>query len=218
VKLLIGNKNYSSWSLRPWLLLRQAGIAFQEEVLPFGTAAFKAGAKPSPTGKVPALIDGELVVWDSLAISEYVAEKWADKGLWPDAREARAVARSICAEMHSGFQDLRSRMTMNCQLRLSNVLFDKKVRRDQARIVEIWRDARARFGAGGPFLFGRFGVADAFFAPVTIRFVAYGVELPPVARQYVDTIQALPAMQEWMTAARAETTFYPDDEPYREAP
>jgi glutathione S-transferase len=219
VKLLIGNKNYSSWSLRPWLLLRQAGIPFQEELLPFGTPEFKARVtKHSPAGMVPVLVDGELAVWDSLAIAEYVAETWADKGLWPDGREARAVARSICAEMHSGFRELRSRMIMNCQVRFSNVLFDKKVRREQARIEEIWRDARARFGAGGPFLFGRFGVADAFFAPVTIRFVAYDVQLSPVARQYVDTIQALPAMQEWMSAARAETTFYAEDEPYREAP
>jgi glutathione S-transferase len=219
VKLVIGNKNYSSWSLRPWILLRQAGIAFEEEQLTFGTAEFKTRVrKYSAAGKVPLLIDGDLVVWDSLAIAEYVAEKFPGKGLWPAPAAARAVARSACAEMHSGFQDLRSRMTMNCQVHLTNVLFDKKVRREVARIVELWQDCRQRFGADGPFLFGRFGVADAFFAPVTIRFTNYAVELPPVARQYVDTIQALPAMQEWIAAARAETTFYDEDEPYRETP
>jgi glutathione S-transferase len=219
MKLLIGNKNYSSWSLRPWLLLRQAGIAFDEELIPFGTPDFTARVKRhSPAGRVPVLIDGDLVIWDSLAIAEYVAEKFPDKGLWPDATAARALARSICAEMHSGFADLRSRMTMNCQTRFSNVLFDVKVRRETARIIEMWQDARQRFGGSSPFLFGRFTVADAFFAPVTIRFTNYGVELPPVARQYVDTIQGLPAMREWLTAAQAETTFYPPDEPYRETP
>jgi glutathione S-transferase len=216
MKLIIGNKNYSSWSMRPWLLLRQAGIAFEEEVITFGSADFAARVRDySPAGKVPVLLDGELVIWDSLAIAEYVAEKFHDKGLWPDATGARALARSICAEMHAGFSDMRSRMTMNCQTHFANVLFDVKVRKDVARVVEIWQDARQRFGGAGPFLFGRFTVADAFFAPVTVRFANYGVELPPVARQYVDTIQALPAMQQWLTAARAETEFYVPDEPYR---
>src|SRR6185436_6288777 len=155
--------------------------------------------------RVPVLIDGDIVVWDSLAIAEYVAEKWPDRGLWPDAIEARARARSICAEMHAGFAELRSRMPMNCQARFTNVLFDVKVRSDVARVVEIWREARERFGAGGPFLFGRFSVADAYFAPVTVRFVGHGNDLPPVARQYVDTMHALPAMNDWLTAARAET-------------
>jgi glutathione S-transferase len=216
MKLLIGNRNYSSWSLRPWLLLRQAGIAFEEELLTFGSSDFAARVKRySPAGKVPVLVDGDLVIWDSLAIAEYVAEKFPDKGLWPDATAARALARSICAEMHSGFADLRSRMTMNCQTHFTNVLFDVKVRKEVARVVEIWQDARQRFGGAGPFLFGRFTVADAFFAPVTVRFAGYGVELPPVASQYVDTIGALPAMQQWLAAARAETEFYAPDEPYR---
>jgi glutathione S-transferase len=217
MKLVIGNKNYSSWSLRPWLLLRQAGLPFEEELISFNAPDFKARVlRYSPSGKVPVLIDGDLAVWDSLAIAEYVAERFPEKRLWPEAREARARARSISAEMHSGFQDLRSRMTMNCSLRVTNVLFDKKVRREQARLVEIWREARERFGAGGPFLFGHFTVADAFFAPVTIRFTAYGVQLPPVAQQYVETIQALPAMQEWMAAGRAERDYVDHDEPYRE--
>jgi glutathione S-transferase len=217
MKLLIGNKNYSSWSLRPWLLLRQAGISFEEELLRFGTPDFAPRVKRySPAGRVPVLVDGDLAVWDSLAIAEYVAEKFPDKGLWPDATPARALARSICAEMHSGFADLRSRMTMNCQTHFTNVLFDVKVRREVASIIAIWEDARARFGGPGPFLFGRFTVADAFFAPVTIRFAGYGVDLPPVSKQYLDTIQSLPAMQEWIAAGRAEKELYPPDEPYRE--
>jgi glutathione S-transferase len=218
MKLVIGNKNYSTWSLRPWLLLRHSGLPFEEELIDFNAADFKERVQRySGAGKVPVLLDGELVVWDSLAICEYVAEKFPEKGLWPHGREARAVARSTCAEMHSGFQELRSRLTMNCQVRFANVLFPKEARRQVSRIIEIWRDCRQRFGADGPFLFGRFSVADAFFAPVTMRFVAYGVDLPAVARQYVDTIQGLPAMQEWISAARAETSFVDHDEPYRES-
>jgi glutathione S-transferase len=218
VKLLIGNKNYSTWSLRPWFLMRQAGIPFEEELIDFNAADFaQRVAKHSGAAKVPVLIDGDLVVWDSLAISEYVAEKFPEKALWPHGREPRAVARSVCAEMHSGFQEMRSRLTMNCQVRFSNVLLPKAARRDVSRVIDIWRDCRARFGADGPFLFGRFSVADAFFAPVTVRFAGYGVELPAVAREYANTIQALPALQEWIAAARAETSFVEHDEPYRDS-
>jgi glutathione S-transferase len=219
MKLLIANKNYSTWSLRPWLLLRHAGIPFQEELIDFNAADFKARVKQySGAAKVPVLVDGELVVWDSLAIAEYVAEKYPEKALWPHAVPARAVARSVCAEMHSGFQEMRSRLVMNLQVRFTSVLLHKNARRDVSRVIEIWRDCRQRFGQDGPFLFGRFSVADAFFAPVTIRFTTYGIELPAVAQQYVATIQALPAMQEWISAARAETSFVDGDEPYREAP
>jgi glutathione S-transferase len=218
MKLLIANKNYSSWSLRPWLLLKQAGIPFEEEKLSFNAPDFKARlGRESPSGLVPVLFDGGLVIWDSLAITEYLAETFPAKKLWPEDRAARARARSMCAEMHAGFQTLRGRMTMNCSLRLTNVLFDKQVRRQQARLVEMWRDARERHGAGGPFLFGHFTAADAFFAPVAIRFTAYGVELPPVARQYVDTLYALPALQEWIAAGQAENDYVDSDEPYRES-
>jgi glutathione S-transferase len=218
VKLLIGNKNYSTWSLRPWFLLRHAGIPFEEELLDFNAEDFKARVtRYSPAGKVPVLVDGELVVWDSLAICEYVAEKFPEKGLWPHGREARAVARSVCAEMHSSFQQMRSTLTMNCQVRFANVLLPNQARRDVSRVIDIWRDCRQRFGADGPFLFGRFSVADAFFAPVTVRFTGYGVELPAVAQQYAATIQASPAMQEWIAAARSETSFVEEDEPYRES-
>jgi glutathione S-transferase len=218
MKLVIGNKNYSTWSLRPWFLLRHAGIPFEEEVVDFNAGDFKERVtRYSSAGKVPVLVDGELVVWDSLAIAEYVAEKFPEKGLWPHGREARAIARATCAEMHSSFQAMRSFLTMNCQVRFANVLLPKQARRDVSRIIEIWRDCRQRFGADGPFLFGRFTVADAFFAPVTVRFTAYGIDLPAVAQQYVAMIQGLPAMQEWIAAARTETSFVEHDEPYRES-
>lgn len=219
MKLLIGNMNYSSWSLRPWLILRHAGIPFEEDLISFNADDFSARVRQwSPAGKVPVLVDGEVVVWDSLAIAEYLAEKFPEKALWPQTIAARARARSVCAEMHAGFPDMRSRMPMNCQIEFTTVLFDVKVRQDIGRVLEIWRDCRAQFGAEGPFLFGRFSVADAYFAPVTQRFAAYGVELPSVERRYVETIQALPAMQEWLTAARAENDFYLSDEPYRATP
>jgi len=191
MKLLIGNKNYSSWSLRPWLLLRQAGIAFEEEVITFGSGDFAARVKRhSPAGKVPVLIDGELVIWDSLAIAEYVAEKFHDKGLWPDATDARALARSICAEMHAGFSDMRNRMVMNCQTHFENVLFDVKVRKDVARVVEIWTAARERFGNKGAYLMGAFTLADVFFAPVAFRFRTYGVT--PGGNMVYTTMQMMP--------------------------
>jgi glutathione S-transferase len=216
MKLLIGNKNYSSWSLRPWLLLRHAGIPFEEEKLSFNAPDFKERVlRVSAAGKLPALVDGEVVVWDSLAIAEYVAEKFPEKKLWPEDRGARARARSMCAEMHSGFAAMRDRMGMNCELVMTNVLFDVNVRRDVDRIVTMWRECRERFAAEGPFLFGRFSIADAYFAPVTLRFVTYGTALPEVARQFVETITGLPAMQEWLTAARAEQDFVAFDEPYR---
>jgi glutathione S-transferase len=219
MKLLIGNKNYSSWSLRPWILLRHAGISFEEEVISFNADDFgERVRRHSPVGKVPVLIDGDVVVWDSLAIVEYVAERFPDRQLWPEERAARALARSVCAEMHSGFQAMRSQMTMNCQVKFTNVLLTVQAQRDVRRIVDLWGDCRARFGAGGPFLFGRFSVPDAYFAPVVRRFLTYGTALPDVAQAYVDTIDRLPAMQEWVAAARAENDFVPEDEPYRESP
>jgi glutathione S-transferase len=217
MKLIIGNKNYSSWSLRPWLLLKQLGIPFDEEKLSFNDPAFKARVRQvSPTGQVPVLVDGDVAVWDSLAIVEYVAEKLPDRAVWPAAREARARARSVCAEMHAGFPALRSTLGMNCELHLPMPVLDVATRRDVARVCELWADC-ARFAAGsdGPFLFGAFSAADAYFAPVVRRFVTYDVALPEAARRYVATIDALPAMQEWMTAARAENDFFADDEPYR---
>jgi glutathione S-transferase len=216
MKLVIANKNYSSWSLRPWLLLKHAGIAFEEEKLSFNDPEFKARVRRySPAGKVPVLVDGDLVVWDSLAIAEYVAEKHAEARLWPEDAAVRARARSICAEMHSGFAAMRNHMGMNCELSLSGVLFDREVQADVARVLDIWHACREAHQAQGPFLFGRFSVADAFFAPVTRRFVGYGTPLPAVAKQYVDTISAIPAMREWLAEALAEKEFVDFDEPYR---
>jgi glutathione S-transferase len=219
MKLLIGNKNYSSWSFRPWLVLKQAEIPFEEELISFNDPEFPIRVRRvSPSGRVPALVDGSLVVWDSLAIVEYLAEKFPDRQLWPAEAGARAVARSLCAEMHSGFQLLRSALPMNFQVRLPGAGWSVKVDREIDRIVTMWQDTRARFGAGGPLLFGRFSIADAFFAPVVPRFAAYAVKLPPAAQAYADAVAALPAYQEWAAAARAENDFFAPDEPYRFAP
>jgi glutathione S-transferase len=219
MKLVIANKNYSSWSLRAWLLLRQSGIEFTEEKLSFNDPELKARlAKYAPTGRVPVLVDGDLAIWDSLAIAEYVAEKFPDKHLWPTAPADRARARSLCAEMHAGFAALRSRMPMICELTLSNVLFDNDVRRDIARIVDMWTECRAAHAAAGPFLFGSFTIADAYFAPVVMRFHGYGTPLPEVARRYADTITQLPAIQDWLAVARAEHDWVADDEVYRSRP
>jgi len=219
MKLLIGNKNYSSWSLRPWLLLTHLEIPFEEEKLSFNDPAFKARVgKYSPVGQVPVLIDGDVAVWDSLAIVEYVAETFPDRGVWPADRAARARARSICAEIHAGFSALRNAMPMNCELRVDWVPQDLQVQRDIARIVASWSDCRARFGAGGPFLFGAFSAADAYYAPVVRRFLGFAVKLPEVAAAYVATMDALPAMRAWVTAGLAEHEFVKVDEPYREPP
>jgi len=219
MKLLIGNKNYSSWSLRPWLLLSQLAIPFEEEKLSFNDPAFKARVgRYSPVGKVPVLVDGDVAVWDSLAIVEYLAEKFPERGIWPADRAARARARSICAEIHSGFNALRDALPMNCELRLDWAPRDLAVQRDIARIVESWSDCRARFGADGPFLFGAFSAADAYYAPVVRRFLGFEVELPDGAAKYVATMNELPAMRAWVDAGLAEHDFVKMDEPYREPP
>jgi glutathione S-transferase len=213
--LAIGNKNYSSWSMRPWVLLRQAGIAFEEKQLKFDDSGAVAGIERlSPTRKVPVLIvDGE-PVWDSLAICETVAEMHPGKQLWPAAPSARRVARSICAEMHSGFQALRSAMGMNIRSRHPGKGMTPQSKKDIERVVEIWTECRRRFGAGGELLFGRFSIADAYYAPVVTRFETYAVALPPAARAYADAVRALPAVREWCEAARRETEFVAADEPY----
>jgi glutathione S-transferase len=218
MKLVIGNKNYSSWSLRPWLLLKQLGIPFDEEKISFNDPSFKARVRAlNPAGMVPVLVDGDFSVWDSLAIVEYVAERFPDRGVWPAERQARARARSACAEMHSGFEALRSRLGMNCELHLPMPALDLATRRDVDRVCDIWADcAKYATATGGPFLFGAFSAADAFFAPVVRRFVTYDVGLPAPARRYVATIEALPVMREWMAEALAEDDFFPEDEPYRE--
>ncbi len=201
--LFIANKNYSTWSLRPWLLMRGLAIPFRETLVPFGGAAthdlFRAF---SPTGKVPCLVDGDITVWDSLAITEYVGERHA--GVWPAEARARAWARSAAAEMHSGFQALRNRCAMNCGIRARLRAPDAALSRDLGRIEELWNDGLARFG--GPFLTGtQFCAADAFFGPVAFRIQTYGLEVNDAARRYAATLLALPAMREWYAAALAET-------------
>ncbi|MCD6042857.1 MAG: glutathione S-transferase [Burkholderiales bacterium] len=215
LKLVIGNKNYSSWSMRPWVLLRQAQIPFEEVQLKFDHDVRVIGIeKYSPAGKVPVLmIDGD-AVWDTLAICETVSEMHPEKQLWPRTPEARRVARSACAEMHSGFQALRGKMPMNIRGRYPGKGLTPESRKDIERVVALWSDCRSRFGSAGALLFGHFSVADAFFAPVVMRFETYGVELPPVARAYCEAVQALPAVREWVEAARRETDFVAADEPY----
>ena len=223
LQLYIGNKNYSSWSLRPWLLMRQAGIAFEEVQLRFDSFApgsqFKqALASISPTGKVPVLVDGALVVWDTLAIAETLAEMHPDKGVWPRNATARAQARSVCAEMHSGFGALRSACPMNIEAHLPDVgalawRDQPAVRADVERLVQMWSgllDAH-----GGPMLFGEFTVADAYFAPVCMRLHTYALPVPATIKDYVDRVRALPGVQAWVDEALAEKDFLDFEEPYR---
>jgi glutathione S-transferase len=203
--LVIGNKNYSSWSLRPWLALRMAGVGFEEVRIPLYREDSKAAIlRYSPSGKVPIWIEDGVAVWESLAICERAAERAPGAGLWPADPAARAHARAISAEMHAGFPALRNAMPMNLRAAGARIAVGPEVRADVERIVAIWEDCRARFGAGGPFLFGAFTNADAMYAPVVTRFHSYGVSLPPVAQAYVEAVRALPAMQEWAAAGIAE--------------
>jgi glutathione S-transferase len=204
--LFIGNKTYSSWSLRAWLVLKHVGTPFKEVVIPLegpGKATPEI-AKHSPSGKIPALRYGDIVVWDSLAIAEYLAEEFHQAHLWPTDRIARATARSASAEMHSGFPNLRSAMPMNVRRRPTDVHRSPEVEQDIARIKALWSDCRRRFGASGPFLFGRFSIADAMFAPVATRFRTYNVPLDDVSGAYVDEIYKLPAMHQWIDEAKKE--------------
>ena len=203
MKLIIGNKNYSSWSLRAWLAAREGGFNFEEIRIPlFIPGSRERILSHSPSGKVPCLIDGETVVWDSLAICEYIAE--TVPALWPEDRKARAEARSISAEMHSGFGALRHAMPMNIRASTPYKKHQAYVISDIARLTAIWESCRSRYGKDGPFLFGKFSIADAMFAPVVWRFQTYAVELPPVSRAWVETIRTLPAMEEWRASALAE--------------
>lgn len=203
--LVIGNKRYSSWSLRPWLALRQADIPFEEVVIPLYTPDSRARLlERSPAGRVPVLRHGGLVLWESLAIIEYVAELRPEAGLLPAGREPRAVCRAISSEMHAGFPRLRGELPMDAVARGPGRERSPECLAEIGRVREIWRDARRRFGAGGPFLFGAFTMADAMFAPVCIRFAGYGVELDEVCGAYADAVMALPAMREWCEAAAGE--------------
>jgi glutathione S-transferase len=211
--LVVGNKNYSSWSLRPWLAMKQLGLEFEERRI----SLYVPGAKEqllgySPAGKVPILIDGERRIWDSLAILEYLAE--SHPSLWPAAPAARALARSISAEMHSGFAALRQHMSMNIRKRHPGKGRTPESLADVARILSMWSDCRTRFGVGGPFLFGTFGAADAMYAPVVLRFRTYAVEMPPPCRAYAEAVLELPALREWMDDAEREAESLPQFEMY----
>jgi len=207
LKLVIGNKNYSSWSMRPWLALRANSIAFDEVFIPLytGDADKQRILNFTHSGKVPALIDGDVTIWDSLAIIEYLAERFPEKRFWPDERAARAHARSISAEMHSGFAALREECGMNLHRPVGAVALSNDARANIARVQEIWLECRARYRAQGPFLFGKFGGADAMFAPVVHRFRTYAIPVEPEVQAYMDTMMALPAFQEWTRAGLAET-------------
>ncbi len=226
LKLHIGNKNYSSWSMRPWVLMTQAGIPFDEVVLRFDSfdpdSQFKRSAEAlSPSGTVPVLVDGALVVWDSLAIAEYLAERFPESALWPEETRERALARSATAAMHSGFGALRSHFPMNIEALLPEV--GARVLREQPDVVAdlqrlqaLWEGLLARHE--GPLLFDRFSIADAFFAPVVMRLHTYAVPVSPRIAAYMQQVRALPGVQAWIAAALDEHDFRPFEEPYRQAP
>jgi glutathione S-transferase len=212
--LVIGNKNYSSWSFRPWIAMTAAGIAFTEELIPL----YLDGSKErilahSPAGKVPALIDGNVQIWESLAILEHLAERFPAAGLWPSDLNARAYARAVAAEMHAGFGPLRKHCPMNFWRPVIRRDLPDDVAANVKRIDTMWNDCRIRFGGGGPFLFGTFSAADAMYAPVVSRFHTYDVAVSPSSRTYMEAVMALPAWAQWKAAALAEEWVLAEDEP-----
>jgi glutathione S-transferase len=205
LKLVLANKAYSSWSLRPWILLAHFKIPFEEIVIPLDLPETRAAIlKHSPTGKVPALIDGAITIWESLAIMEYVAEKYPQKAIWPKAKAARAHARAISSEMHAGFQALRQQCPMNFRRPVRRLAFTPETLADIARIEAAWGEARRRFGKAGPFLFGRFSAADAMFAPVVNRLHVYDAPVNRATRDYMDAMSGLPSWKAWSKDAEAE--------------
>jgi glutathione S-transferase len=213
--LVIGNKNYSSWSMRPWVLMRELGIPFEEKRLRFHSEEWaREIGRWSPSGMVPVLWRGGEVVWDTLAIAETLAERHPDKAVWPADPAARAFARSICAEMHAGFRDLRSTMPMNIRASHPGKGMTPATRANIERIESLWGEARRRFGAAGPFLFGAFCAADAMYAPVVMRFRTYGVALGAEAGAYCEAMRAARGVDAWICEALAETEIVAEDEPY----
>ncbi len=205
LKLILANKAYSSWSLRPWILLAQLKIPFEEVVIPMDQPETRANMlKYAPTGKCPSLYDGKIAVWESLAIIEYVAEAHPEKTVWPKGKAARAHARSLASEMHAGFGALRQTCPTNFRRPVGAIKLNDEVRADVARIEAAFEHARATFGRGGPFLFGRFSAADAMFAPVVNRFHVYDIPVSTPTRAYMETIMALPVWKAWIADARAE--------------
>ena len=211
--LVIGNKNYSSWSLRPWIAMKATGIAFEEVLIPL----YEPGSKEkilnySPGGKVPVLLDGDNAVWESLAILEYLAEKFPDAGLWPKDAPARGLARSVAHEMHGDFMPLRKHCPMNMWRPTIKRELPPEVEANVRRIENLWNNCRTRFGKAGPFLFGGFGAVDAMYAPVVSRFHTYAVEVNAGARAYMNAVMGLPAWREWREAGLKETWVLPEDE------
>jgi glutathione S-transferase len=213
LKLILGNKNYSSWSLRPWIAMRHAGIVFDEEVIPlYEPGSREKVLKYSPTGKVPVLVDGDTVIWESLAILDHLAEKFPKAQLWPSDPKARAHARAVSAEMHAGFAPLRRHCPMNMRRVQKKRELTAEVAADVRRIEQIWTECRERFGTGGPFLYGTFSNADAMYAPVVSRFFSYAIGVGAAAESYMASVMALPAFREWRDAGVAEPWIMPGNE------
>ncbi len=211
--LVIGNKNYSSWSLRAWLALKKTGAEFDELLIPLSRPETEAAIKAhSPSGRVPVLKDGDITIWDTLAIAEYLAERFPEAGPWPADAGMRAFARSICAEMHSSFAALRGGMPMNVRARLPGKGRSPEVDADIARVQQIWETCRNRAGEDGPFLFGGFTLADAFYAPVVSRFRTYDVAMSDVCRAYAEAVWAWPDLRDWAAAAAAEPYTIAEEE------
>ena len=225
MQLYIGNKNYSSWSMRPWVLMRQFGLPFDEVMVRFdsfdpGSQFKRSVGAVSPTGKVPVLVDEGFIVWDTLAIAEYLAERFPEQALWPRDRLQRARARSLCAEMHSGFGALRNHCPMNIEASLPEVgqqvlASQPAVVADLARVQALWGEALA--ASGGPFLFGEFSIADAYYAPVVARLRCYGLPVNAACQAYMDQVWAAPGVAAWVAEALAERDFLAFEEPYRQA-
>ncbi|MBD2354719.1 glutathione S-transferase family protein [Tolypothrix sp. FACHB-123] len=206
LRLVIGNKNYSSWSLRPWLALKQFGVQFEEIRIPLYTPETASKLQEySPSRKVPVLLHNHQIIWDSLAICEYLAEEFPHLHWWPADKTNRALARSISAEMHSGFQNLRQNMPMNCRKKLPGKGLTPEVQKDIDRITSIWQEFRQKFATEGDMLLGKFTIADAMYAPVVLRFITYDVQLDSISKKYAEAILELPAIQEWIQAAKNET-------------
>ena len=217
--LVIGNKRYSSWSLRPWMLLRHCGAAFEEiRVALYRPESRAEILRYSPSGKVPLLIDGNVKIWESLAICEYVAERFPAAQLWPNDAATRALARSVASEMHAGFAALRMELPMNVEGPRSGVLPSPEAQADIDRIISLWRDCRGRFASAGPWLFGTYSVTDAMYAPVVLRFSTYRVGLPPEAQAYVETTLADAPLRQWIVAGLAESEVVPGAERGQLAP
>ena len=211
--LIIANKNYSSWSLRPWLAMTMAGLDFDETMILLDTPVMKKQiAEHSKAGRLPILRHGKVTIWETLAILEYLAETFPQKNLWPETKAARAVARSVSNEMHAGFANLRNACPMNLRRSPKPILLSDGTRADISRIEEIWRDCRHAYGKGGKFLFGRFCNADAMFAPVVTRFETYAIPVAKDSRAYMDAVLATKAFQKWKSAALKETWVVPHDE------